>query len=158
MRLTAFTDYTLRVLMHLGTHQDQLVTIQEIADVHNISKNHLMKVAHQLGMSGMVETVRGRNGGLRLALEPAAINIGEVVRIAESDFYMAECFDAEHQQCIFNSACVLKGALSAATDAYLGVLDQFTLKQLIARPSIKDGKVKSMKYYAHTDLTKHKPK
>jgi Rrf2 family nitric oxide-sensitive transcriptional repressor len=153
MRLTAFTDYTLRTLMYLGTHRDQLVTIQEIADLHNISKNHLMKVVHQLGMTGMVETVRGRNGGLRLALEPADINIGEVVRIAENDFYMAECFDGESNQCIFNSACVLKGALIGATDAYLKVLDKFTLKQLIARPAIKDGTVKPVKIFARGKST-----
>ncbi|MDO9192769.1 MAG: Rrf2 family transcriptional regulator, partial [Undibacterium sp.] len=78
MRLTAFTDYTLRTLMYLGTHRDQLVTIQEIADLHNISKNHLMKVVHQLGIEGLVDTVRGRNGGLRLNKEPRDINIGAV--------------------------------------------------------------------------------
>jgi Rrf2 family nitric oxide-sensitive transcriptional repressor len=86
MRLTAYTDYALRTLMYLATNRDRLVTISEIADVHGISKNHLMKVVHQLGLSGMVETVRGRNGGLRLNHEPAEINIGEVVRNSETDF------------------------------------------------------------------------
>ena len=99
MRLTAYTDYTLRTLMYLGTHRDRLVTIQDIADLHLISKNHLMKVVHQLGLSGIVETVRGRNGGLRLAREPSEINIGTVVRETESDFFMAECFNKDNNTC-----------------------------------------------------------
>src|SRR5674476_275685 len=94
MRLTAYTDYTLRTLMYLGLNLDRLVTIHDIAELHGISKNHLMKVAHQLGLSGMVETVRGRNGGLRLKRGPAEINIGEVVRQTETDFFMAVCCSA----------------------------------------------------------------
>ena len=80
MRLTAFTDYTLRTLMYLGANQDRLVTINDIADLHLISKNHLMKVVHQLGLSGVVDTVRGRNGGLKLKQDPSQINIGAIVR------------------------------------------------------------------------------
>ena len=137
MRLTAFTDYTLRTLMYLGTHRDQLVTIQEIADLHNISKNHLMKVVHQLGIEGLVDTVRGRNGGLRLNKEPRDINIGAVVRQSETDFYMAECFDAGSSQCLFTSACILKSVLVEATDAYLKVLDQVSLEHLIAHQNVK---------------------
>ncbi|CUI03148.1 Rrf2 family transcriptional regulator [Massilia sp. P8910] len=132
MRLTAYTDYTLRTLIYLGMHRDRLATIQDIADVHGISKNHLMKVVYQLGLSGMVETVRGRNGGLRLKLEPAQINIGAVVRNSETDFYMAECFDPESTSCTLAPACALKGVLGAATAAYLRVLDGVTLEDLIA--------------------------
>ena len=95
MRLTDYSDYSLRTLMYLGYNRDRLVTIQDIADLHGISKNHLMKVVHQLGLSGMVETVRGRNGGIRLNKEPVDIRIGEVIRNTESDFNMAECFDRE---------------------------------------------------------------
>src|SRR5471032_96611 len=99
MRLTSFTDYTLRTLLYLGANRDRLVTIQDIADMHVISKNHLMKVVYQLGLSGIIETVRGRNGGMRLKREPADINIGALVRETETDFYMAECFDREHDTC-----------------------------------------------------------
>ena len=133
MRLTAYTDYTLRMLMHLGMNRDRLVTIQDIADVHGISKNHLMKVAHQLGISGIVETVRGRNGGLRLRKEPEDINIGEVVRITETDFFMAECFDRANSECVYIPSCELKVVLRMATDAYLDVLDGVTLDRLISR-------------------------
>ncbi|NHZ93184.1 Rrf2 family transcriptional regulator [Massilia sp. CCM 8733] len=140
MRLTAYTDYTLRTLIYLGMHRDQLATIQDIADVHGISKNHLMKVVYQLGLSGMVETVRGRNGGLRLKLEPGEINIGAVVRHSETDFYMAECFDPESTSCTLAPSCALKGVLKAATAAYLKVLDGVTLADLIAHSARPGGR------------------
>ena len=135
MRLTAYTDYTLRTLMHLGLNRDKLVTIQDIANIHSISKNHLMKVVHQLGLTGMVETVRGRNGGLRLNREPVDINIGEVVRNTETDFFMAECFSPRNFQCSYAADCTLKDVLHAATAAYLEVLDSVTLENLIKKDS-----------------------
>lgn len=137
MRLTSFTDYTLRSLIYLGLHRDALVTIQEIADLHAISKNHLTKVIHQLGVSGLVETVRGRNGGLRLGKAPEDINIGAVVRQSESDFFMAECFDTDHNTCVLDGNCYLKVKLKEATEAYLQVLDGLTLARLLPRQ--KDG-------------------
>lgn len=131
MRLTAYTDYALRTLMYLATHRDRLVTISEIADVHGISKNHLMKVVYQLGLSGVVETSRGRNGGLRLNHEPADINIGDMVRKTETDFHMAECFDPSGNRCLYSPACALEDVLRSATTAYLGILDKVTLESLI---------------------------
>lgn len=144
MRLTAYTDYTLRTLMYLGMHRDRLVTIQDIADLHSISKNHLMKVVHQLGLSGIVETVRGRNGGLRLARDPAEINIGTVVRETESDFFMAECFNTEFNTCPLTPGCQLRSALGQATGAFLAVLDKVTLASILApspmaTPAVREG-------------------
>jgi Rrf2 family nitric oxide-sensitive transcriptional repressor len=139
MRLTAYTDYTLRTLIYLGMQRDCLATISDIAELHDISKNHLMKVVHQLGLSGLVETVRGRNGGLRLRLEPEQINIGAVVRHSETDFYMAECFAPGGSACQLAPACVLKGVLAAATAAYLKVLDGVTLADLIAVQAKRPG-------------------
>jgi Rrf2 family nitric oxide-sensitive transcriptional repressor len=131
MRLTSYTDYALRTLMYLGTNRDRLVTIQSIADTHGIAKNHLTKVVHRLGMLGVVETVRGRSGGLRLGREPTRINIGDVVRHTESDFYIAECFDREKAGCLYIHACVLRDVLGRATTAFLSVLDGVTLADLI---------------------------
>ena len=131
MRLTSYTDYTLRTLMYLGVNRDRLVTIQDIADLHQISKNHLMKVVYQLGLSGIVETVRGRNGGLRLKREPEDITIGAVVRETESDFFMAECFDRVNNSCPLTPDCQLKSALNEATTAFLSVLDKVTLAALL---------------------------
>jgi Rrf2 family transcriptional regulator, nitric oxide-sensitive transcriptional repressor len=139
MRLTSFTDYTLRTLLHLGSNRDRLVTIQEIADLHGISKNHLMKVVNELGRNGIVETIRGRNGGFRLAHEPEDINVGAVVRQAESDFYMAECFNpAAGTPCGLVKACRLKGVLKDATAAYLAELDRHTLADLLPEPPPKE--------------------
>jgi Rrf2 family nitric oxide-sensitive transcriptional repressor len=131
MRLTSFTDYTLRSLIYLGMNRDRLATIQDIADLHKISKNHLVKVIHQLGTSGLVETVRGRNGGLRLAREPEDINIGAVVRRTEPDFFIAECFDKASHNCMFSGSCTLQSKLGEATRAFLAVLDDLTLAQVM---------------------------
>ncbi len=130
MRLTTYTDYALRTLMYLAVNRNRLVTIQDIADLHSISKNHLTKVVHHLGQIGLVTTVRGRNGGLKLGTEPGDINIGNVVRQTESDFHMAECFHSGNNRCVFASVCVLEDTLGAATAAYLSVLDGVTLDML----------------------------
>nr|WP_315217422.1 Rrf2 family transcriptional regulator [uncultured Duganella sp.] len=131
MRLTSFTDYSLRTLLFLSANRDRLVTIQDIADLHVISKNHLMKVVYQLGQSGLVETVRGRNGGLRLGKEPKDINIGALVRATETDFFMAECFDRANDTCPLTPDCRLKHTLNDATKAFLDVLDKQTLADML---------------------------
>lgn len=137
MRLTSFTDYSLRTLLHLGMNRSRLVTIQEIADTHLISKNHLMKVVHQLGVAGFVETVRGRNGGFRLKIEPEEINLGAVIRATETDFHMAECFAPGGNSCPLSADCRLKHALATATFAYLRSLDTQTLAMLLPEPAAK---------------------
>jgi Rrf2 family nitric oxide-sensitive transcriptional repressor len=139
LRLTSYTDYSLRTLMFLAMNREQLVTVQHIAEVHGIAKNHLTKVVHQLGTLGYIVTVRGRNGGLRLAREPADINIGEVVRHTETDFYMASCFDAAAAACMYAGTCSLQGVLGKATAAFLEVLESVTLEQMIVKEKRKRG-------------------
>lgn len=131
MRLTSYTDYSLRVLIYLGTNtEEKLVNIKEIAETYNISKNHLMKIIYNLGKMGYIETIRGRNGGIRLAMNPADINMGEVVRKTEEDFYLVECF--EHgSKCVITSVCSLKHILNDALNQFLKVLDQYTLEDVI---------------------------
>lgn len=132
MRLTLYTDYSLRVLLYLGIKgNEQLSTIQEIADNYNISKNHLMKVTYELGQLGYIETIRGRGGGIRLAMNPKAINIGQVVRKTEEDFYLVECFNSETNMCKISPACQLKNALNEALKAYLAVLDTYNLDDFL---------------------------
>ncbi|MFL6676253.1 MAG: RrF2 family transcriptional regulator [Massilia sp.] len=133
MRLTSYTDYALRTLMFLALNRDRLVTIGDIAQTHNIAKNHLTKVVHQLGTLGFIETVRGRSGGLRLGREPRDITMGEVVRQTETDFHMASCFDPNSAGCLYSAGCELKGTLARATIAFLDVLDNVTLEQMVAR-------------------------
>ncbi|AMO85323.1 HTH-type transcriptional repressor NsrR [Solibacillus isronensis B3W22] len=137
VRLTVYTDYSLRTLMYLGVRgRENLVTIQEIADAYQISKNHLMKVTHDLGKLGYIETIRGRGGGIRLAVEPEQINIGEVVRKTEDDFHLVECFNPEGNLCKISPECRLKFALQEALKAYLAVLDTYTLADVLVSKDI----------------------
>jgi Rrf2 family nitric oxide-sensitive transcriptional repressor len=139
MRLTQWTDYTLRVLMYCAACQlrDQLVTITEIADGHAISRSHLTKIVHQLGAQGLLETTRGRGGGMRLSKPAKDINVGAVVRQTETDFDMVECFDASSNQCCLSQRCRLKSVLHQATSSYLAVLDGVTLADLVAPENVK---------------------
>lgn len=132
MRLTLYTDYSLRVLLYLGANDpEELSTIQNISDSYGISKNHLMKVTHELGKMGYIETVRGRGGGIRLAVVPEEINIGQLVRKTEEDFYLVECFNPESVGCIISPVCSLKGALNKALHAYIAVLDSYHLSDFL---------------------------
>jgi Rrf2 family transcriptional regulator, nitric oxide-sensitive transcriptional repressor len=131
MRLTAFTDYTLRTLIYLALQPEKLVTIADIASAYDISANHLMKVVHHLAQAGDIATVRGQRGGLRLARLPETIRLGDVVRRTEPDLELVACFD-EGQHCVIQEGCVLKHALDSALQAFLGVLDRYTLADLVA--------------------------
>jgi Rrf2 family transcriptional regulator, nitric oxide-sensitive transcriptional repressor len=137
MRLTTYTDYSLRVLIYLGVQSGKLVTIKQISEHYGISNNHLLKVVHQLGLLGFIETVRGRNGGLRLARPASQIVIGDVVRKMEQDMALVDCFVVDGRidpgsDCRIMDACVLKSALAKALQAFLDVLDQYTLAELVA--------------------------
>ena len=131
MKLTMYTDYALRVLMYLAVHEDRLVTIAEMASTYDISKNHLMKIVHQLGQHGFIETARGRSGGLRLGQAPERVALGEVVRRMEPHFNLVECFDPITNRCPILPACGLSHVLVEARDAFLAVLDRYTLADLI---------------------------
>jgi len=133
MRLTQWTDYTLRVLMYCAASQARAlpVTITEIADSHGISRSHLTKIVQELAARGWLETTRGRGGGMRLLVPAKNICLGDVVRATETDFNMVECFDLALNQCRLNPQCRLKGVLHQATQSYLAVLDRVTLADLV---------------------------
>ena len=131
MRLTVYTDYALRMLMYLALKDDGLATIEEIAQSYGISKNHLMKVAHQLGVAGYVDTVRGRHGGLRLAKPAKAIGLGEVVRHTEPDMAIVMCFEPINADCAILPYCVLRKALEKARTAFFEALDDYNLSDLV---------------------------
>jgi len=134
VKLTLYTDYSLRVLLYLASKPDELGTITEISDFFKISRNHLVKVVHNLGMLGLIITVRGKNGGIKLASSPDKIFISDVVKNTEPDMDILECFNPETDQCVISSSCHLKLVLHDARASFMNVLGQYTLAD-IARPS-----------------------
>ena len=133
MKLTSWTDYSLRVLMYCAASQGraQPVTITEIAQAHQISRSHLTKVVVELSNQGLLATTRGRGGGLRLLKLAKDIALGDVVRQTETDFTMVECFDPAHNDCRLTGHCRLKGVFNQALQSYLQVLDRVTLADLV---------------------------
>ena len=127
MKLTRYSDYALRVLMHLAARSDRLASIGEIARTYRISHNHLMKVVHDLRKAGFVAATRGRTGGIRLARRPEDITIGEVVRHTEGGFDLVDC-----GSCVIAPACALTGALHEALGAFMAVLDGYSLADLVS--------------------------
>lgn len=135
MHLTQFSDYSLRLAIYLGCHPGQMVSVDEISRAYGISRHHLVKVVQTLTDLGVVEAQRGRGGGMRLAMHPTEINVGWLVRRSEPHFNLVECFDPGTNTCPIAPACGLKGALHRAQQAFLGVLDEYSLDQLLARRS-----------------------
>jgi len=131
MQLTRFTDFSLRVLIHLGRHPDTQATVAGIAAEHGISRHHLTRVVHQLGTRGYIETTRGKGGGFRLARRPELIRVGDVVRDMETGFELAECFRPGASACRLMPACALKTVLAEAGRAFLATLDHYTLADLL---------------------------
>lgn len=136
MRLTRYTDYSLRTLIYVGLREPRQSSIGEIARAYGISENHLTKVVHQLGRLGLIRTIRGRGGGLRLGMAPEQIVIGQVVRQTEDDLALVECFSSG--ACVITSPCRLKQALGEALAAFLAVLDGYTLADLLKGPEGSD--------------------
>lgn len=132
MQLKKYTDYALRVLIFTGTKsKGDLASIKEISQTFTISEHHLRKIVFELNKQGLIETIRGRYGGIRLAKEPEDINIGKIVRDLEQDFNLLECFSSETNHCVLSPACKLKHALHQALEAFFKVLDGYTLKDLL---------------------------
>ena len=133
MRLTNFTDFALRLLMYAAAHEDRLITIEEVSEVYDISRAHLMKVTNTLTRAGFLKAVRGRSGGLTLARPPRKIRLGDVVRATEPDFALVECFGTSNQ-CLITRSCRLRGILNEGLAAFNAVLDKHTLADLMLRP------------------------
>ena len=131
MRLTRHSDYALRVLLYLGAPEEGLGTIGAIAQRFGISRNHLMKVVNRLAAYGYVETLRGKRGGIHLAVAPEEIRIGALLRRTEEDFSLAECFNPRGQRCRIEGTCAVRALLGEALDAFFEVLDRYTLDDLL---------------------------
>ena len=133
MQLTQFTDYSLRVLIYLAEKNEGLSTVSEIAEYHGISRNHLVKVIHNLALTGFILTTRGRNGGMTLSRPPAEIVLGDVVRNTEPNFDIAECFNSANNCCVITPSCGLKSIFREAQRGFINAMDKHTLADAVAR-------------------------
>lgn len=135
MRLTRYTDYGLRILIYLSLKPDGLSTVPEIAGCYGISEHHLTKIVGELAHLGHIRTVRGRNGGFELIQKPEEINIGRLVRTLEDNFELVECFQASGNTCPLTACCPLGGILGEAMNAFMLVLERYTLADIIVPAS-----------------------
>ncbi|MCK6586224.1 MAG: Rrf2 family transcriptional regulator [Polyangiaceae bacterium] len=135
MHLTLHADYSLRVLLYLSAHPGRQVSTGEISDAYGISKNHLVRVVHELGRLGYLDVRPGRSGGLSLARSPSQIRVGDVIREMEPHMNLLECFNPAENTCPILPACALKSVLEEARDAFLAVLDKLTLADVIRQSS-----------------------
>jgi Rrf2 family nitric oxide-sensitive transcriptional repressor len=133
VHLTQFSDYSLRLAIYLACHPEKLVSVEEISQAFGISRHHLVKVVQALTALGVVAAQRGRGGGMRLAMQPSQINVGWLIRRAEPHFNLVECFDPATNTCPIAPACGLMGALHRAQQAFLAVLDEYSLEQVMTR-------------------------
>ena len=133
MHLTQFSDYSLRLALYLACHEDRVVSVDEVSRAFRISRHHLVKVVQTLTDLGVVDAQRGRGGGMRLGMPSSEINVGWLIRQTEPHLNLVECFDPETNTCPIAPACGLKGALQRAQQAFLRVLDEYTLDQFQAR-------------------------
>ncbi len=131
MRLSLHSDYALRLMMHLAINTEKLVTITEVAERYSISRNHLMKVANVLGRSGLVETVRGRSGGMRLGRPADQIKVGDVIRETENEIMTLDC-TTDESSCLISPSCRLASVLDKATAAFMAVLDECSVDDLVS--------------------------
>lgn len=140
MRLTVYTDYTLRVMIYLSVKYAQggeVTTIDEMARAYRISRTHLMKIVNELSQSGFIVTSRGRAGGARLARPPVEISVGEIVRMAEKDFAVVACHNTEVEpDCAVFQACNLKRGMRRAVDAFMYELDKMTMAEAVTAPTV----------------------
>jgi Rrf2 family nitric oxide-sensitive transcriptional repressor len=131
MQLSLHADYALRVLIYLGTCPDRVVSTQEMSEAYGISKNHLVRVVHTLAANGYVRVSPGRSGGVALAQEPAEIRLGDVVRNAEPNLRLVECFDPATNTCPITAVCSLKHMLNEALAAFIASLNRHTLADIL---------------------------
>lgn len=130
MKLTSYSNYALRSLQLAALRAPDLVRVEDVATIHKLSKPHIVKIVHELGKAGFLETVRGRYGGFRLARDPEQITIGEVVRLTEGPLDVVECFNPETNSCPLIGICKLSKAMMKATDAFMAVLDDLTVADI----------------------------
>ncbi len=139
MHLTQYTNFALRTLQFVALHDPALVTVDDVSRAHRISKAHLVKVAHELGQRGYVQTTRGRRGGMRLSRPADQITVGEIIRWTEAPLQLVECFNPVTNTCPLEGVCHLSRGIQRALRAFLSVLDDLTIADItLNRSSLLD--------------------
>ena len=141
MRLTQFTDYSLRVLIYLALRPNKRTTIDQLTNAYDVSRHHIRSVVHHLAKLGYIDSAQGKGGGVTLAFEPKQISIREIVENTENDFHIVECFNPDENACPIEPICVLKQALSEATKSFLQTLDDYTVEDLIKNKKTQLGRL-----------------
>lgn len=141
MRLTQHSDYAMRLLMYVGRHPDRLCTISEVARAYGISEPHLMKVTHRLSQNGWLKTIRGKNGGMRLAKAPEDIVLGAVLRDTETDLALVECL-GPNNTCTLANSCGMSGIVYGALQAFLDHFDKYTLADILHTAPVEEAPLK----------------
>ena len=136
MQLTIFTDYGLRALMYLAAHQDKMCSVREIADHYGISRNHLVKVVHRLSQLGLIDSSKGRGGGIKLAIAPESLKLGDFVQMVEPHMNLVECFNKDTNRCRVTANCTLKHYLTDAAKSFLDSLNRHTLADSVANKNM----------------------
>ncbi|KTD80320.1 DNA-binding transcriptional regulator [Legionella steigerwaltii] len=134
MQLTQFTDYSLRALIYIALRKDSC-TVKDITEAYGISNNHMIKIIHNLAKLGLIKTIRGKNGGILMAAQPGAINLGQLIARLEPHFDLVPCFNKEKANCCIAPVCKLKGILHEAQTAFMGILERYTLADVLHNPN-----------------------
>ena len=135
MQVSAYSDYSLRLLMHVALRSPHRVTVDEVAAAFDISRHHLVKIVHDLGRNGYLKTFRGIGGGFVLARPADKIGVGDIVRLGEESETVIECKNRREGPCRIRSVCLLKGVLDEAAAAFFAALDCYSLADLVAKPT-----------------------
>lgn len=131
MQLSKFTDYAFRALIYLARNREENLIIEDLAKELNISKDHLKKVINKLAKTEYIISTKGRNGGLKLGLEPKEINLGEVMKLTEENLNLVQCMNSPELCPLMASGCKLKGILSDSLVKFIDEMKKYTLEDIL---------------------------
>lgn len=131
MYLSKFTDYSFRILMYLGNNPDKLSTVDELSSILGLSTHHVKKIVYKLSKNNYILSLKGRNGGIKLGMDPKDINLGKLLEITEDNLDILECFSIENNTCSLNNCCKLKPIINDALESFKLKFSEYTLADIL---------------------------
>ena len=131
MYLSKFTDYSFRILMYMGNNPDKLSTVDELSSILGLSTHHVKKIVYKLSTNNYILSLKGRNGGIKLGMDPKDINLGKLLEITEDNLDILECFSIENNTCSLNNCCKLKPIINDALESFKLELSKYTLDDIL---------------------------